>query len=235
MMYRAALIDPNATPNAFAPGIQYTGLTLVRGVIGHPVVVEFTVTAISNSPNLLIFGDFDHQDTLTGAVVDGNSVIVAMFQPVTISVGVIGNTTLGPNQYTSVTLTSAESLAASSAGLAYTAYVGPANAFNGYAVGDALAPDASTMLSVQFMAPGGSSGGGGVGSTGGTGGFTPPPANQGGTTPISATGILVWLEGHWQIVVVGGLGLLLAPTIINAFASTETAENRLKAARRGAA
>ena len=234
MMYRAALVDPNAPVEyGVAPGIQYTGLALVRGVVGQPVVVEFTATALYASspigPALL-----DQQDYFTGAVVNASNVIVATFNPFLISVGLIGSTQLRPSEYMSVTLTSRENLTGPSVGQTYTAYMGPASVFSGYSVGDALAPDSSTMLSVAFTVPGSGQPSTG-GNPGGTGGFTPPPANQSGSTPLNPGNILVWVEQHWQIVVVGGLGLLLAPTIINAFASTTVAENRLKAARRGAA
>lgn len=235
MMYRAAAVQPAVgviDPNL--PGIylvqdalQLSGLNVVRGEAGAPVVVSFTATSVGDGGAVA-----DGADTITGAVVDQTSLIVATLGSATITVGPYGNSLSG-GEYKAVTLTSVESLQSTTAGNTYTAWVGPASAIAAYAVGDYLPTDPTTMLSVTFTA-----GGTPVTSAGGgTGGFTaPPPTSQGGSSAglPSASSILTDIIDHWQLVALGVGVLLVAPTVLNATANVESAENRLKAARKGA-
>lgn len=234
MIYRAASVQPAVgviDPNL--PGIyliqdalQLSGLSVVRGEANAPVVVSFTATSIGDGGAVA-----DGADTITGAVVDQTNLIVATLGTAKITVGPYGNS-LSEGEYEAVTLTSVEHLQSATAGNTYTVWVGPASAIAAYAVGDYLPTDSTTMLSATFTAGGAPAGSPG----GGTGGFTPPPANQGGSnpTPPSASSILTWLEQHWQIALLGVGALFVLPPLLNATANVESAENRLKAARRGA-
>ncbi len=140
------------------PVVRISGLTLTGPLAAGAVAqCEFTAT---NTRSALIGEFVDREQVVTGCVVGPGNVVMAVFNPFTITTGPFGGPTgtLYAGDYALVHLTSTTPLPSQAAGQQATVFVGDLGAFAGVSVNQTFNPNLGLVLAVTKTVQGSATG-----------------------------------------------------------------------------